>query len=213
MIFCLVIWGILTLKSASSLIPATEEHAGLRNKFVQLEKQLSDLRNAVQKEAEQILSYNRRIASLERAWFFARSRVAIQCIQHRNELSSAAIRSDYEATLREMGRQPDKHLQVFPVSASVHLVYQTSKKRHFGFPNREDTQISALRDWLLGATLDDRQRYAQAFLDNIDAFLSSIEVWIADNHGESKISADLRGNWEPQLERLVGELEAVRHLI
>ena len=110
-----------------------------------------------------------------------------------------------------MGRQPLKDLQVFPVSATVHLKYQKSENKHLGFPNRVDTNVSALRDWLHGTTLDDRERCAQAFLDDVDAFLASVQPWIMDKYGESKISAELRGLWEPQMESLVGDLEAVCH--
>jgi hypothetical protein len=153
------------------------------------------------------------MVSKKKNWFFAQSRCIVQCIRHRNELSSESIRSDYRATLQEMGRQPNKDLQVFPVSATVHLRYQISENRHPGFPNRKDTQISAFREWLLGTTLGDRERYAQAFLDDVDAFLASIQPWIMDKSGESKMSAELRAHWEPQMESLVADLEAVRHLV
>ena len=72
-----------------------------------------------------------------------------------------------------MGRQPSKNLQVFPVSAYVHLHYQNShnsEKRHPGFPNREDTQVPALREWLIRTTLDDRERIVHSFLDDVDSF-------------------------------------------
>lgn len=181
----------------------------LRTKIPELEKELSELKTTTEAEAEKLLSFARRIAHLEKARMYARSRLTVQCIRHRNELSRAAIRADYETTLREMGRQPVNHLQVFPVSATVHLRYQSSEKRHIGFPNREDTHVSALRDWVLGTTLGDRERYAQAFLDDVDDFLASNHPWIMDKYGESKMPAELREQWEPQMESLVADLEAV----
>lgn len=203
--------NILIFYTASST--ASLEQIELRRKLVELQQQLSDLKHTVQSGAKDLISFGRRMASKKTTWFYARSRCMVQCIRHRNELSSASIRNDYRATLQEMGRQPNKDLQVFPVSATVHLYYQNSEKRHLGFPNREDTQISAFREWLLGTTLDDRERYAQAFLDDVDAFLASIQPWIMDKFGDSKMSAELRARWEPQMESLVADLEAVRHLV
>lgn len=184
----------------------------LRNKLAQLEKQLSDLSNTTQKQTKSLLSLSRAIGSLKRASFFARSRVLAQCFQHRNELSIAAVRSDYEATLQEMGRQPIKQLQVFPVSATLYLSYQSlndGNKSAMGFPNREATQIPALRDWIMGTTLENRDKNAQAFLNEVDGFLDSTQLWIAGKYGDSKMSAELREHWEPQLDRMVVELEVV----
>jgi hypothetical protein len=186
---------ILKLSAGSEVVPASEEQVELRNKLAEHHQKLTDLTDAIQSGSKDLASYGRRITSIRRAWFFARSKVMVQCIRHRNELSSAAIKSDYRATLQEMGRQPHRDLQVFPVSAAVHLHYQNSEKRHAGFPSREDTYVSALRDWLLGITLDDRERYAQAFLDHMDAFLASIWPWLMDTYGQRKMSADLRAHW------------------
>ncbi len=140
---------------------ASPEQFELRKQLRELQQQLSDLKDTVQSGDKDLVSYSRRIAYKRKALFYARSRFMMQCIRHRNEQSSAAIRKDYLATLQEMGRQPSKNLQVFPVSASVRLRYQNSQnaeKRHLGFPNREDTQVPALREWLVGTTLDDRER-------------------------------------------------------
>jgi hypothetical protein len=166
----------------------------------------------MQKETKSLLSYGRRIESLHRAASFTLSRLRVQCIQHRNSLSIGAVRRDYESTIREMGRQPTKQLQVFPVSASVYLVYQDTKnenRRHFGFPNREDTRIPALRDWITTTTLHNRERCAQAFLDEVDLFLSSNQDWILDKFGDSKISSEQRALWEPRVVGIVVELEEV----
>jgi hypothetical protein len=82
-------------------------------------------------------------------------------------------------------------------------------KRQYGFPNREDTRIGDFRDWLMSTTLDDRERYAQAFLDDVDAFLASIQPWITDKYGDTKMLAELREYWEPQLNNMTAELEVV----
>lgn len=191
---------------------ASAEQVDLRSKIAQLEKEYSDIRTIAEREADEIIHFGRRIKFLSKARFYARSSLMVQCIRHRNEQSSAAVRSDYEATLREMGRQPIKDLQVFPISASVHLHNQTSEKRHLGFPNREDTYISALREWILGTTLDDRERIAQAFLDDVDAFLARFHPWAMDKYGECKMPAELRAQLEPHMESLVDDLEAVSYL-
>jgi len=185
----------------------------LRNRLAHLEKQLSDLSNTTQKQTKSLLSLSRSIESLKRASLFARSSVLGQCILHRNELSIAAVRGDYEATLKEMGREPVKQLQVFPISASLFLKYQSpnnGNKSYMGLPNREATKIPALRDWLMGTTLDNREKNAQAFLDEVDNFLDSTKSWITDKYGDCKMSAELRARWQPQLDRMVLELEVVR---
>jgi hypothetical protein len=206
---------ILTFNKASST--ASSEQFELRNKLLELQQLRSDLKDMIQSGDKDLISYGRRIAYKHKSLFYARSRFMVQCIRHRNEQSAAAIRKDYLATLQEMGRQPSKNLQVFPVSASVHLYYQNphnSEKRHAGFPNREDTQVPALREWLIGTTLNARERIVQSFLDDVDAFLASVQPWIMNKFGESKMSADLRAQWEPRMESLVVELEAVSfHLL
>ncbi len=202
--------NILTFNTASST--ASPEQFELRKILLELQQQVSHLKDMVQSGDKDLVSYGRRIAYKQKALFYAKSRFMVQCIRHRNEQSSAAIRKDYLATLQEMGRQPSKNLQVFPVSASVHLHYQNphnSEMRHLGFPNREDTQISALREWLIGTTLDNRERIVQSFLDDVDAFLASVQPWIMNTFGEVKMSVDLRAKWEPRMESLVSELEAV----
>lgn len=205
-----ILRNVLTFNTASST--ASSEQFELRNKLLELQKKLSDLKDMVQSGDKDLVSYSRRIAYKHKTLFYARSRFMQQCIRHRNEQSSAAIRKDYLATLQEMGRHPSKNLQVFPVSASVFLFYQNShnsEKRHLGFPNREDTQVPALREWLIGTTLNDRERIVQSFLDDVDAFLASVQPWIMNTFGEIKMSADLRAQWEPRMESLVAELEAV----
>jgi hypothetical protein len=196
----------------SDLVSATEEQISLRSKLVRLEKDHSDLRNAIQADANKLLSYGRRIEALKRSQFFANSSILAKCINHRSYLSITAVRSDYETTLTEMGRQPSKQLQVFPVSANVYLKYlntNDSNKGYMGFPNREDTKIPALRDWLVGTTLDGREKCAQAFLDEVDAFLNSIKPWIEDKHGDNRMPAEVREYLQPQIDRMVVELEEV----
>jgi len=202
----------LTTLLASPVVVASVEQVELRNKLVEHQKQVSELKSMMQSASQDLLSYSRRAESKNKQMFFAQSRIMVKCIRHRNNLSTTAIRSDYRATLQEMGRQVNEDLQVFPVSATIHLKYQSTEKRHRGFPNVSDTNISALRDWLYGSTLDDRERIAQAFLDDVDDFLASIQPWIMDKYGETKMTAEQRAQWESQMESLTAELEAVRDL-
>jgi hypothetical protein len=170
------------------------------------------LEDTIRKDGELLLSLEGRLRSLGKALLFARSRLKVACIQHRNQISTAAIRKDYEATLQEMGRQATKPLQVFAVSAVVHLHYLSrpgANVIHAGFPNREDTKVADLRDWLLGTTLETRDSYAQAFLEDVEQFVNSMKPWINDKYSDMKISADERKRWEPQLEGQVVELEQV----
>jgi hypothetical protein len=168
------------------------------------------LQDAIRKDEKLLLSLGRRIASLNKAKFYAQSRLDVASIQHRNQMSTAAIRKDYETTLQEMGRESTKPLQVFAVSAKVYLTYLSHpEKLHPGFPRREDTNVGALRDWMLGTTLDTRERYAQAFLEDVEHFVNSMQPWINDKYGDMKMSADVREIWERQFENQVLELEQV----
>jgi hypothetical protein len=111
-----------------------------------------------------------------------------------------------------MGQQSTKPLQVFAVSASVHLTYlqnPDSPKLHHGFPNREDTKVGALLDWLVGTTLETRERYAQAFLEDVEQFIRLMQPWMNDKYVDMKMSAEMRESWEPQFENQIMELEQV----
>jgi hypothetical protein len=192
---------------------ATSEQTELRKRASETEKRHSELQGTIRKDGELLLSLDRRLKNLDKALFYAESRLRVAAIQHRNQLSTAAIRKDYEMTLQEMGRQSTKPLQVFAVSAEVHLNYLALARQpgriHAGFPNRSDTNIPALRDWLLGTTLDTRERYAQAFLEDVEQFVRSMQPWINDKYRDMKMSAEVRESWEPQFENQIMELKQV----
>jgi len=202
----------LTLSLVYPVVVASAEQVEVRKKLAELQKQLSELKDVMQSASRELISYTRRAESKNKRLFFAQSRIQVKCIRHRNDFSTSAIRSDYRATLQEMGRQVNQDLEVFPVSATIHLKYQSTEMRHRGFPNISDTNISALRDWLYGTTLDDRERIAQAFLDEVDGFLASIQPWIMDKYGGTKMSAEQRAVWESHMEAKTANLEAVRDL-
>ena len=192
---------------------ATSEQTELRKKASEMEKRYSELQGTIRKDGEMLLSLDRRLKNLGKALFYAESRLRVAAIQHTNQLSTAEIRKDYEMTLQEMGRQSTKPLQVFAVSAKVHLNYLALAHQpgriHPGFPNRSDTNVPALRDWLLGTTLDTRERYAQAFLEDVEQFVRSMQPWINDKYRDMKMSAEVRESWEPQFENQIMELKQV----
>ena len=195
----------------SDIARATSERISLRKQLVNLEKRLADTEDTLQKDNVDISSLGRRIASLKKALFYARSRMKVACIKNRNELSTAAIRSDYEDTLQEMGRSTTGPLQVFCVASTVYLNYLKFPGRvHAGFPTSQDTYIPLFRDWLIGTTLKTRERYAQTFLEDVEGFVESIQPWVNDTFGDTKMTAELREFWEPQLEDSVSKFEEVR---
>jgi hypothetical protein len=181
----------------------------IRKQIAQLEQQREDAQKLSRAEADKLASFGRRIKHLERALFYARSNLRATCIKDRNTRSSAAIRRDFENTLHEMGRNPTESLQVFCVAAVLHIKYLKSPKRLTGFPTTEDTQIPALRDWLISTTLKDRNNYAQAFLEDIDNLVTSMQPWINDTHADIKMTPQMRGDWEPQLEAAIKGLQEV----
>jgi hypothetical protein len=89
------------------------------------------------------------------------------------------------------------------------LSYQASQGRLSGFPTVAETQIPALRDWLIGTTLNDRSRYARAFLEDVENFVAWMQPWVNDKYGDTKMTQETREFWESDLDRKVLDLEEV----
>lgn len=178
-----------------------------------LEKKYADVNEAIQTEESQVLSLGRRKSNIEIALWHARSRIASQCIKYRNEMSAKAIRQDFTNSLLEMGRKPKDNLQVFCVSASLFLAYQVHTGRAPGFTTVQDTEIPALRDWLIGTTLDTRAKYALAFLADVENSVAWMQPWINDSYGDTKMTAETREHWEPDLNEKVLKLQQVCFLV
>ncbi|RFU34362.1 hypothetical protein B7463_g1957, partial [Scytalidium lignicola] len=178
-----------------------------REHLAQIENLLDATETEQKNEASELLAIQNRIDSNTKAWWFSESRIHKACIDNRNELSALAIKNDYEATLKEIGKESAVPLQVFGVAAATYLKYITNRLyRSKGFPNIQDTQIGSLRDWLISTTLNDRQQYAQAFLDDIEQFLYALKPWIADTLGDALLTADQRALWSSAIEQRVDEL-------
>ncbi|KAE8443183.1 hypothetical protein EG329_002282 [Mollisiaceae sp. DMI_Dod_QoI] len=196
--------------SISGISLATGPHLALRNELAQKEKQLSDTKAKIKGDVKKLLSFSRRLEGIQSSIFHTKSRIRTACIKNRNDVSTAFIQRDYEDTLQQMGRESTGPLQIFCVASRVYLQYMKIKGpsiKHPGFPNRADTQIGALRDWLVGTTFDTRERYAQAFLEDVENFLDSVTPWINDKYGDLKMSAEIREVWEPLVEAKLGELQ------
>ena len=178
-----------------------------------LEKKAVDAKEATQTDESQVLSLGKRKCNIELALWHARSRIASQCIKHRNNLSAEAIRQDFTSSLLEMGRKPKDNLQVFCVSASVFLTYQAQDGRIPGFTTVQDTEIPALRDWLIGTTLHTRNKYALAFLADVENFVAWVQPWINGSYSDTKMRAETREQWEPDLNGKVLELQQVCFLV
>ncbi|PVH76323.1 hypothetical protein DL98DRAFT_641647, partial [Cadophora sp. DSE1049] len=169
----------------------------------------SDAQIRLDEAGDEVDSLKRRLASIEKQMFWTKSRIYVACIKDRNDLSTAAVRRDFDETLAEMGRTSSNPLSVFCTASRVYLEYlkKDNDQKHPGFPNREDTQIPALRDWLVGTTFSNRERYAQAFLEDVETMLESMSPWINDEHSDQKMTAELRGIWEPHFKTEVSKLQ------
>ncbi|KAK0105169.1 hypothetical protein ONS95_004433 [Cadophora gregata] len=188
---------------------ATDEQMALRNELSEVQKLLDDARKTYHQGADELSSLGRRVAHLRTALFHARSHIRVACIQNRNKVATAAIRRDYNDTLAEMGRESSGPLEVFCVAATVHLQYlkMEPSMTHPGFPQRQDTQIGRLRDWLVSTTFPTRESYAQAFLEDTEATLDSMMPWIKDKYADYKMPSFIREQWEPQMDRDLEELQ------
>jgi DNA-binding cell septation regulator SpoVG len=77
----------------------------------------------------------------------------------------------------------------------MHLYYKNSpnlERKYIDFPNRANTNVFAFRDFVYEITLNNREKITQAFLNKIDTFLTSLQLWIMEEYSESKMAADLR---------------------
>lgn len=110
-----------------------------------------------------------------------------------------------------MGREVTTPLQVFPVAASIHHSFQTRGRTcdYPGFPTSVATGIGALRNWLNSTTLDSRDRNAQAFLVDVESFCIEMLPWANNEHGDMKMSAEVRALWDKDLNAKIGSLNEV----
>ncbi|KAH8820314.1 hypothetical protein F5884DRAFT_866052 [Xylogone sp. PMI_703] len=179
-----------------------------REKLNEVTKLIELTKAEREKDAFELTSTQRRIDSNKKALWYAESRIVKSCIDNRNQLSAAAIESDYEATLKAMEKEANVPLKVFGVAAATHLKHIANPRyKQRGFTNIQDTQIGALRDWLISTTLDDRQQFAQAFLDGVEQLVQSIKPWIADTLGDAMLTSDQRVQWSSILDEDVDELK------
>lgn len=157
-----------------------------------------------------IASLERRIGLNENTMGLADSRIRKACINYRNELSALAIRANHEATLKEMEKESTTQLQVFGVAAEAYFSRVNNPRcKTPGFSSIQDTQIPALRDWLISTTLHDREKYAQAFLHDVDQFLCSIKPWISNVVGDVMLTQKEKAIWSSAIEQSLSGLRKV----
>lgn len=138
------------------------------------------------------------------------SRVAAKCIEHRNTLSSEAIRRDFNKTLQEMGKLQTDSLEVFPVSADLYTIYLRDRdSKIHGFQTLQDTGVPPLRDWLVGTTITTRGKYAQAFLKEVEHVVAWMRPWVNDKFADTKMSCETRDQWEPEIDAALDALSKV----
>lgn len=179
----------------------------LQQTFKDLHNKLSIARMNKESSDSKINSLHRRKSYLELAGFYKMSRVAAKCIEHRNTLSSEAIRRDFNKTLQEMGKFQAQSLEVFPVSADLFTIFlrDQDSKMH-GFQTLQDTGIPSLRDWLIGTTIETRGKYAQAFLKEVEHAVAWMRPWVNDKFAATEMSCETRASWEPEINAAIHTL-------
>jgi len=131
------------------------------------------------------------------------------CIQHRNETSSAEIKSNFLQAMQETGSGQTKlSLEVFSVSALMSL-NMVQKEPTEGYLIPSDTQIPALKKFLVETTLQARHENATAILDYIDKFILQIKAWAIKPSLNLKISSSLREQLEKKFAEQVAEHKEV----
>lgn len=132
----------------------------------------------------------------------------------RNKKSISAVRSDFEATQKEMGSRSKVPLPVFCVASRVYLTYQTRPDaKMLGFPNECDTQIPALRDWMVKFTFQGRKDAAEAVISATEALITDLKPWVEDRRGDRKLSAAEKTQIKLLFSRELEELEQVQNSI
>lgn len=185
---------------------------GHQTSLEELETKHGRLKEKAGNYAEEQLSLKKRIEQLNDAQKGTMSQIAVACYNDRKTRQIAAVRKDFENTLREMGKENlTKPLPVFCAASTTFLKYQNKnfKKKCMGFPTKQETEIPQLRDWLTKFTLDNREKNAQAFLQDVEQLIASMKPWIDDKRGDLKIYAAKRKQWEPALQARIKELNLV----
>ena len=183
----------------------------MRIEHGELKHRLTKLKETIGHDSSCLLKLQRRNTLKEKSKTWAMSHQMKACLQHQNDLSTAAIRKDFSDTLRAMGRETSQHLHVFPVAASLHMRYkgETTIQPIPGFPDFRSTGIGALRNWLTTITLPERDGNAQSFLTEVDAFYAGVQPWANDRHGDIKMSVEQREMWQTDLDLKIASLEQV----
>lgn len=135
-----------------------------------------------------------KMAQISRALDRCDSRKTAACVRNRNRVTISALREDYNAATRAIGKKTKatKPLQVFCVSSLAFMKIFNKKYPLPGFPVTNDTGIPALQTWLVESTLGTREFNAQSLLESIVSFEKSITPWLADRTAAFKMAEDER---------------------
>lgn len=122
------------------------------------------------------------------------------CINHRNQSSTAALQRDFQSISKNIGESGKAPLPVYCVSALKYLDHLDGKK-DYGFPREFDTQIPALRNFLVETTLEDRHESATLFLRKAEGIRIGLIAWACDTSADHKISPEERIQLEADFEK------------
>jgi hypothetical protein len=187
-------------------VPSDSRNTQLRK----LKHQLADLIRTSNQEDRHLLSLERGKQQLEKARFYAHSRLAAGCMAERNSESIEAVREWFGNTIFEIGKMPSSEpLKVFCVAAVKYLEYKHNRIPQQGFPTIQHTEIPQLRDWMVGFTFTGRARNAGLLLKEIVMLMESMRPWVDDKFGDIKMTPKQREELEPEFEERCQELEQV----
>jgi hypothetical protein len=197
---------------ASSRSPA--ENAA-RDHYRDLMQRMKDTKGLKDLAGSNLYKGQEKIKELENALWGQESKKTAACIRNRNDVSTADLRQDYEAAVKQIGKKSsDKPLQVFCVSALVFFDFlRGNTTTEPGFSRAVDTGIPVLQKWLVEITLATRDRNALAFLEDLVSLELSMRPWIEDTKAEYKMQDRQKGALEDHFDKKFAELNKVRLIV
>ncbi|TVY88490.1 Nuclear GTPase SLIP-GC [Lachnellula willkommii] len=191
--------------SVSTQAPTKEEQKAKRT-YNALVKKITQANKEYDVAGSELSRGQEAIRHLEGLIKALQSHQKAACIRNRNEVSTDKLRKDYQIASKQMGQKNKKPLQVFCVSALAFTDMAKGSANVEGFLKLSDTRIPQLQRWLNETTLQDRERHAVAFLEDVVSFKLSIAPWIAHTSAEFKMTQTQSQNLEKVFKKHFGNM-------
>ena len=170
---------------------------------------LFSLKERVDSTRDQVKRKKKALSLCNRSMQIYKSETRRICIEHRNEAAIIGIEAKYADVAKETGTyDEEKPVHVFCVSALEHLNHLDGQAS-CGFPRDFDTQIPALRNWLIGTTLGSREVGAEQFLKAVADLEHDITVFASVTTFNYKMTPNERIQINTIVNGEIGRLSAV----